>query len=110
MTATFVLTIISTLYLLVVFGIETYRVLTKRLGVLYYIATLVLILILAGTLYTYYHGFAPWQGAVFALGYMLLGLIPDLYQIRTRQTMNLPLHAARFMWHVMLVVYIYFSS
>lgn len=74
---------------------------------------LLAIVVVTGLLMTtlsYVKSYQDWQISIFALGFMVLGILPQYYEFQHKQPLSLKWHLVQFTFHAGLIFLLYMVS
>lgn len=83
------------------------RLSLKRYNVLFVILTLLFAGALSANAWLVYQQYQQWQLATLALLFMVVGVLPQLYDLQQKQTPTLIRHAVQFFFHLMLIILLF---
>ncbi|MGT2666195.1 hypothetical protein ACVRYP_02560 [Streptococcus rifensis] len=101
------LVLFVSIYLLVTFGESLWRWHQKRYNVVFGGLGMILSGLLLLVTWSYAKAYSDWQISLYALGFMVLGSLPQLYEFRHHHPLTVKRHFLQFTWHIALLFLLY---
>ncbi|SNU87976.1 Uncharacterised protein [Streptococcus merionis] len=103
-----ILVITLTIYLLFTLGEAVWRWRKGKFNLLLVLVSAGSSLLLLAVTWSYAQAYADWQISLFALEFMVLGSLPQIYEYRQKYSLSARRHFIQFGWHILLIFLLYF--